>query len=453
MNFNFFKKQNNQNRFVDRDNDADKNKEPAISRRTFLKGGLVAATSFALSPALIDLLKLEDEEETEEKLATNVVEDLEDDFYYEQVEAWQEAQSMSTNELLDLSKEGDVELTLEAMEGVKQYWKNVHSTEGNKLHKSFVDGYREIGAYKKELEKIFEEEGVPNKYIHLSIPESYWVLDAKSPVGALGPYQFMKSTASKYELYSKSGQYDYRTDPFKSARACARLLKDLHDASGDWDLALSGYNGGYFWRYLKEAVSSDEKPDYEGFLKYLEKKINVVRNETKYGDVYEHRLRSTLGYIARRVGVSVDKIAQENGIKDPNKVRKGIIIRIPLENDSVRERVYKMRIAGYRENLNYPAKFNAIDEAIEEGVVTEQKEPADFSLHVTKNVYPKSRERKAEKEKYFVYRVKKSEGWYRVHQNVKHLTKATQEDIKKLNKKIAQRGLRENDEILIPKKA
>ena len=249
-----------------------------INRRKFIKGLGIGAGAVFLAANFPwenkgELEKITDEperykidfeerENEEEQTEETIEEDIEQG----------NEEMLSTKELLDFKKKGDVVLTPKTLESVKNYWKKVHSTKGNKLYSSLEKGYNNIGEYEEELEKIFIKEGVPKKFLYLAIAESYWKLDALSPVKASGPYQFMKATAKKYDLYSDNEKYDHRTDPFESARAAAELLKDLHNVSDDWDLALSGYNGGFIWKYLKENRGSGNNPSYENFLKYLEKK-------------------------------------------------------------------------------------------------------------------------------------------------------------------------------------
>ena len=452
---NIFQKNKNENRFVDK-NSSDK--QPTnINRRDFLKVAVgVAGIAMIKSIPFNDLLeKLGDDDGEElfesERMAIDLDENEEDmEDVYEEMGQNPEL-SHSTKDLLAYSIDGDVSLTPEKIKSVQKYWENVHSTEGNKLHKSFVDAFYAIGEYEPELRKIFTDAGVPEKYIYLAIPESYWDLDGKSPVGAVGPYQFMKTTAKSYGLYSDKKKFDYRTDPFKSAKAAAHLLSDLYSASGDWDLALSGYNGGHIWRYLKQSRNENEMPSYEGFLRYIEGKINNIKNELKYSQTLDHVVRSPLGVIAKRYGVTVNELKSLNNIKDVNKVRKGEIIKIPLIDEEVKEKVYNSKIAGYIENLNYPAKFNGIYEAIQKGVATEQLPAKNHSVYITKNTYPRKKEKPEKQAEELVYTVKKGEGWFRIYQNIKHLTKLKQRDIIKYNLKISKRGLREGDKIYFPK--
>lgn len=436
-----------------------KSKKQGMSRRDFLRltgttaiGAAIFGASSFLSDKKIEKTGdiLEGVESDRYPVNYNREEESIDELYEDL--GRDKEMSQSTEKILDYNIEGDIKLTPEKMKSVEQYWENIHSTEGNKLHKSFVDAFYSIGEFEPELRKIFSDAGVPEKYIYLAIPESYWDLDAISPVKAKGPYQFMKATAKEYGLYNDKKKYDYRTDPFKSAKAAAELLSDLYKASGDWDLALSGYNGGHIWRYLKENRKNPDKPSYEGFLKYIEGKINNVKNELKYRNSFDHVVKSSLGKIAKRYGISVRDLSKYNNIEDPNKIQRGAVIKIPLINDDVREKIYNSKIAGYRENLNYPAKFNGIYKAIQEKVVIRQKEAKEHTVYITKNTYP-NHEKNVKKthDKYFVYKAKKGENLFRIFD--KHARgKIGWNDFQKLNKEVLVNGLDIGDEVKIPRR-
>ena len=94
---------------------------------------------------------------------------------------------------------------------------------------------------------IFEEAlalyNLPLELKYLPVIESALDPTAVSRKGATGLWQFMLSTAKRYDLKINS-LVDERRDPIKASFAAAQYLSDLYKVYGDWNLVIAAYNCG-----------------------------------------------------------------------------------------------------------------------------------------------------------------------------------------------------------------
>lgn len=93
------------------------------------------------------------------------------------------------------------------------------------------------------FEHYLQVYNLPEELKCVPFVESRLRLQAQSPAGARGLWQFMDYTAKEYHLRIDE-TVDERLDPLRATEAAMRLLSDLYDEFDDWLLALAAYNCG-----------------------------------------------------------------------------------------------------------------------------------------------------------------------------------------------------------------
>ena len=222
----------------------------------------------------------------------------------------------------------------------------------NRGRRTLLNGLQRSGRYRPMIQRILDEEGIPQEIIHLAQAESGFMPRAVSRAAAGGMWQFVKFRGNEYGL-KQSAYTDDRMDPEKATRAAAHHLRDLYHEFGDWYLAIAAYNCGPVT--VEKAVE-----------------------RTGYADFWELRSRGVLpaettNYVPIILAMTImEKNAAEYGIQD-------FQLDPPLEYDTV-ETTAATSLTLVADILDLPsAELAALNPASLRGMI-----PENYSLHVPK---------------------------------------------------------------------
>lgn len=147
--------------------------------------------------------------------------------------------------------------------------------------------------YKKMIVAMLRDRGIPTELYYLAMIESGFVLHARSPMAAVGFWQFIPGTGRRYGL-RVDNYVDERRDPRRATIAASMYLSDLNNVFDSWYLALSAYNAGEmrimnaimrgksrdFWQLVKDKQLPAETMDY--IPKFMAAFL-IGTNPEKYG--------------------------------------------------------------------------------------------------------------------------------------------------------------------------
>lgn len=128
--------------------------------------------------------------------------------------------------------------------------------------------------YFPHIEKILAEENLPLDLKYVPIIESALRPHSRSSKGAVGYWQFLKSTGQRYGLRIDK-KVDQRRNLFTSTRAASLYLKKLYLEFGSYLLALSAYNMGEFG--LNTEIEAQETRDFFSLYLPLETQRYVLK--------------------------------------------------------------------------------------------------------------------------------------------------------------------------------
>ena len=163
----------------------------------------------------------------------------------------------------------------------------------HKNRKSFRRWLARSGRYLPMIKSQLNAAGLPEDLVYLPMIESGYSLTAYSRARAVGPWQFIRSTARNYGL-TVNRYVDERRDPVKSTQAACRYLANLYKQFNSWPLAVAAYNAGEgkisnaikrykshdFWEIAKHSYLKSETKRY---VPKLTAAIIIAKNPEAYG--------------------------------------------------------------------------------------------------------------------------------------------------------------------------
>lgn len=172
-----------------------------------------------------------------------------------------EVKTQEKEQSKDVVVEDSAQLTLDYKRKHFNFWVNYfQKREKARFLRHIKNGER----FKEVVQQIFEEEGLPKDLFYVGLIESGYNTHIRSHASAVGPWQFIKGTATRYGL-RVDHSLDERRNIHKATYAAANYFKDLYNIFGSWELALCAYNAGEY--RIINAIRRGNTRDYKELVK------------------------------------------------------------------------------------------------------------------------------------------------------------------------------------------
>lgn len=195
------------------------------------------------------------------------------------------------------------------------------------------------------IQKVFEEEQVPDDFKYLVLQESALIADAVSVSNAVGFWQFKDFTALEMGLRVDK-EVDERLNIVSSTRAAARYIKKNNLHFNNWIYALQAYQmgaGGVMKAVDKHASGEKHMEITSGTYWYVKKFLahkiafeDAVNSEGQIKVVtYENTSKKLLAELAREISVDENELKQYNKWAKTGAIPgdRSYMVMIPMQGE------------------------------------------------------------------------------------------------------------------------
>jgi len=225
------------------------------------------------------------------------------------------------------------------------------------LHASTILAIKRANRAFPVIEPILKKNGIPDDFKYLAVIES-GLVNAVSPAGARGVWQFMPDTAKERGM-EVTENVDQRYDLEKSTEAACSYFLSAKGKFGSWTLAAASYNGGMSG--VNKQIGIQKVSDYYDLLlteetsRYVFRILalkEIMENPVKYGFVIaSENLYQTLPTRKIKIDSSITDLADFAKSQGINykilKIHNPWLRETKLINDSGKKYQIEIPLNGY----------------------------------------------------------------------------------------------------------
>ncbi|MBE8221987.1 MAG: lytic transglycosylase domain-containing protein [Bdellovibrionales bacterium] len=207
---------------------------------------------------------------------------------------------------------------------IKKWISFFTSDKGKKIVRAWIKSSRQHSYF---IKQSIKKRNMPLVLSYLPMIESGFYVHAHSSANAIGYWQFIKTTAKRFNL-KVTYWLDERKNIHKSTKAALNYLEILHRRFKKWDLALAAYNMGEnrLAKFIKKYKTNDyweliNKPDFPKETKNYIPKLVAIGLLLQQSQFYGLKINKTsykqkkFNYISVTGGTSLSKLAKNLNIK------------------------------------------------------------------------------------------------------------------------------------------